>query len=65
MIKTENLLSFIGILILTILWYGIPIVILWNWLMTSIFHLREINFWEACGLRFFISLLITQSVKRK
>ena len=27
-----------------------PTMLLWNWLVPSILHLREINFWEAWGL---------------
>lgn len=27
-----------------------PTMLLWNWLVPSILHLREIDFWEAWGL---------------
>ncbi len=38
-----------------------PTMYLWNWLMTSIFHLREITFWEALGLCLLCNILIKGS----
>ena len=45
-----------GIFIFILMLFFVSIIIsfptmwLWNWLMTSIFNLREINFFEALGL---------------
>ena len=30
--------------------FGWVVMLLWNWLVPSIFNLREITFWEALGL---------------
>lgn len=30
--------------------FAFPVKWLWNWLIPSIFHLRQINAWEAWGL---------------
>lgn len=32
------------------LFFGAPTMLLWNWLMPSLFHLPVINFWQAFGL---------------
>ena len=40
---------------------GIFVMLLWNWLMPSIFHLREINFWEAWGLAWLCGILFKSS----
>jgi hypothetical protein len=29
---------------------GVLVLLLWNWLITDIFHLRRITLWEALGL---------------
>ena len=29
---------------------GVVVLLLWNWLLPDIFHLRRITFWEALGL---------------
>ena len=34
-----------------------PTMLLWNWLMTSIFGLRIITFWEAFGLNMLCGIL--------
>lgn len=39
-------------IILAFLITGYGVYILWNWLMPSIFSLREISFYEALGLNF-------------
>ncbi len=44
---------------------GIVVMLLWNWLMPSIFGLREINFWEAWGLTWLCSLLFKTTVETK
>ena len=36
---------------------GIGVYALWNWLMPSIFNLREITFYEALGLNFLSKML--------
>ena len=36
---------------------GIGVYALWNWLMPSIFNLREITFYESLGLNFLSKML--------
>jgi hypothetical protein len=38
----------IGAVFITV--FGTVVMFLWNWLIPSIFNLREISFWEALGL---------------
>jgi len=54
----SNLLVVILVLTLAILAFGLPIMVLWNWLMPTIFGLPEITFWQSCGLQILLSLLI-------
>lgn len=58
----SNLLIVTGVIALTILLFGLPTMILWNWLMPIIFDLPEITFWQACGLQILISLLLAPSI---
>lgn len=37
---------------------SLPVMLLWDWLMPSIFGLREITWVEALGLNFLSALLI-------
>ena len=57
----SNLLIVTGVIALIILMFGLPTMILWNWLMPTIFDLPEITFWQACGIQILISLLIAPS----
>ncbi|MFM2009862.1 MAG: hypothetical protein RLZZ479_252 [Bacteroidota bacterium] len=56
--KFTSILSIIlggfGLMILVMVILGFPTLFLWNWLMPSIFGLKQINFWEAVGLQLFI-----------
>lgn len=58
----SNLLAIVGILVLVILMFGLPTMILWNWLMPILFNLPEVTFWQACGLQVLISLLLAPSI---
>lgn len=51
----------IGLLILALL-LALPTAWLWNWLMTSIFGLREITFLEALGLNVLSAILLKPSI---
>lgn len=57
----NNTLTLIGIgliaLIIAGLLSGFPLMLLWNWLMPSLFGLKSIGFWEAYGLYMLSSLL--------
>jgi hypothetical protein len=53
----HNILYIIGLLMLVIILIGGPLMILWNWLMPTIFGLPEIGFWQACGLQLLATIL--------
>jgi hypothetical protein len=60
----EGVLVVIGTIIFAFLLAGLTgvfVMLLWNWLMPSIFHLREINFWEAWGLAWLCGILFKSS----
>ena len=54
---THDILLIIGILILAMILLGGPLMILWNWLMPTLFGLSEITFWQACGLQLLATIL--------
>jgi hypothetical protein len=53
----SGLLGVLAILALVCLLLGLPLMILWNWLMPLIFSLPTITFWQAVGLNFLASIL--------
>ena len=61
----ESILTVIGLVILLVMLFGIPLQLLWNWLMPSIFGLRYITFWEAVGLNTIASILFKSNVNIK
>ena len=61
----HNIFYVIGLLMLSVILLGGPLMILWNWLMPTIFYLDEITFWQACGLQLLATLLFkTISTKK-
>jgi hypothetical protein len=56
----HNILLVIGLLILATMLFGGPTMLLWNWLMPTIFGLPNITFWQACGLNFLSIILFKQ-----
>lgn len=47
----------IGIFLIAAVLMGLPLMILWNWLMPHIFNLPEIGFWQAVGINFMCSIM--------
>jgi type IV secretory pathway VirB2 component (pilin) len=47
----------LGILLLVSLLLGLPLMLLWNWLMPMIFGLTKITFLQAVGLNFLSGIL--------
>jgi hypothetical protein len=58
-----NITYLIGILILVVMIMGYPLMLLWNWVMPSIFNLPQISFWQAVGLNLLSAILIKPTVK--
>jgi hypothetical protein len=54
---THDIFLVIGILMLAVILFGAPLMVLWNWLMPTIFGLPEIGFWQACGLQLLATIL--------
>jgi hypothetical protein len=44
---------------------GLPVMLLWNWLMPELFGGPTVTFWQAVGLAVLGSLLTGASVKSK
>jgi hypothetical protein len=61
----EGFLTVVGLLILLVMLLGLPLQILWNWLMPSIFGLKYITFWEAVGLNTISSILFKSNINIK
>jgi len=61
----EIIVGIIGILILAVVLLGYPTMLLWNWLMPTIFNLPTITFWQACGINLLASILFKPTVNIK
>lgn len=59
----HDILLVIGILMLAMIFLGGPLMLLWNWLMPTLFGLPEITFWQACGLQVLATILFKATVK--
>ena len=57
-----NILYIVGLLMLAVILIGGPLMLLWNWLMPTIFGLSEITFWQACGLQLLATILFKNTV---
>ena len=60
---THDIFLVIGILMLAGILFGAPLMVLWNWLMPTIFGLPEIGFWQACGLQLLATILFKPTIK--
>ena len=60
-----GILAGIGLIALVVLLLGWPLMILWNWLMPTIFGLPIITFWQAVGLNLLSTILFNQSTIKK
>jgi hypothetical protein len=55
----------VGTLCLMAILMGLPLQLLWNWLMPRIFGLPTIGFWEAVGLNVISSILFKTTINNK
>jgi hypothetical protein len=59
--KTEETLTRVllalGVIALLGILLGLPLQLLWNWLMPTIFNLPKITFWQAMGFNIMASIL--------
>ncbi len=61
----KEILAFLAIIILTTLLLGIPLMLLWNWLMPMLFNVPVITFWQAVGLNFLSAILFKSNINIK
>jgi hypothetical protein len=61
----ESILIIIGLIILAAILFTLPLQILWNWLMPTIFNLPIISFWQAFGLNLLAGILFRTNVNIK
>ena len=61
----EALLIVVGLLVLSAILLAIPTMLLWNWLMPTIFNLPTIGFWQACGINLLASILFKPTINIK
>ncbi len=47
---TEYVLITIVMVLVYAVIFTVPTYFVWNWLMPDIFHLKEINIWQAFGI---------------
>ena len=53
----KNVSAIVAIICLVCLILGLPLMLLWNWLMPIIFGLPVLTFWQAVGINFLASIL--------
>jgi len=54
-------ISMLGIIVLIAMILGVPLMLLWNWLMPTLFGLPTITFWQAIGLNFLSAILFNKT----
>jgi len=53
----EAAAAFLGMIAIVIVILGYPLMLLWNWLIPTIFGLPEITLWQALGLNLLSTIL--------
>jgi hypothetical protein len=61
----EGILIIIGLIVLAGILLALPLQLLWNWLMPTIFNLPMITFWQALGLNIMSGILFKSNVNIK
>jgi hypothetical protein len=59
------IVTVVGVLCLMAIIMGLPLQLLWNWLMPRIFGLPTIGFWEAVGLNVMSGILFKNTTSTK
>ena len=62
----EAAAAFLGMIAIVIVILGYPLMLLWNWLIPTIFRLPEITLWQAIGLNLISTILFksTTTIKK-
>ena len=58
-------LTFVGILILAVLLFTIPVFLIWNLVISPKFMLPMLSFWETFWLMILVRIIIPQKVVQK
>lgn len=61
----EGILIIVGLIVLAAILLALPLQLLWNWLMPTIFNLPMITFWQALGLNIMSGILFKSNVNVK
>lgn len=57
--------TIVGAIVVVAILLALPIMLLWNWLMPSIFGLCTIDFWQALGISLLSGCLFRGSSSKK
>ena len=57
--------TLLGMIAIVMVLLGYPVMLLWNWLMPTIFNLPTLTFWEAFGLNVMSGILFRTNVNIK
>lgn len=60
-----TIVTVVGFFFLIALLMSLPVMLLWDWLMPTIFGLKEITLFQAWGLNFLCGLLFKSNVSSK
>ena len=61
----EAIMYIIGLAILLVMLLGMPLQLLWNWIMPNLFDLPYISFWQAVGLNLMAAILFRPTINIK
>ena len=61
----EAILLIVGLIVLAAILLALPLQLLWNWLMPTIFDLPMIIFWQALGLNMLAGILFKSNINIK
>ena len=61
----EAILLIVGLIVLAAILLALPLQLLWNWLIPTIFNLPMITFWQALGLNMLAGILFKSNINIK
>ena len=61
----EAILLIVGLIVLAAILLALPLQLLWNWLMPTLFNLPVITFWQALGLNMLAGILFKSNINIK
>jgi hypothetical protein len=57
--------ALIGLMFIAAALIGLPVMLLWNWLLPELFGLKAITFWQAVGLSLLSGMLFKANISVK